>query len=175
MNPTDKEKTAFTDGRRLFQWKRMPFGLRTAPSTFQRMVNLVLASVLGKHSLAYLDDIIIFSKTFEDHLVHLSETLSLLRKAGFKLNIEKCNFCVKELKFLGFLVSSEGISPDPEKVKSILDMNVPMCVKDIRRFLGAAGYFRKHIKDYAKFAESLSRLTRKNSTFLWSPDQDKAF
>lgn len=156
MNEKDKAKTAFSDGSRLWQFKRMPYGLRNAPATFQRAMNTILNPVLGKHALAYLDDIIIFSSSFEDHLLHLDETLTLLNRAGLKLNLQKCNFLVKEIKFLGFLISSKGISPDPGKVKSINDMPIPKDVTEIRRSSGAVGFFRRHIPIFSTIAVPLT-------------------
>ena len=171
----DRPKTAFADGHRLWQFKRLPFGLATAPTTFQRTMNLILTSVLGRHTLAYLDDVIVYSPNFDEHLSHLDETLSLLSKAGLKLNSPKCEFAKSEIKFLGFKVSKDGVSPDPEKVKSIEEMPAPRNVKEVRRFLGATGFFRKHIKAYASIAAPLSRLTRKDTSFVWGKEEENAF
>jgi len=175
VKPEDRPKTAFSDGHRLYQFRRMPFGLCTAPSTFQRTVNLVLSPVLGKHTIAYLDDIVVHSATFEEHIKHLNETLLLLDKAGFKLNLEKCDFAVSNFRFLGYRVTPQGFLPDPEKVKSIEEMLPPKNQKGVRRFLGAAGFFRKFVPKYAKIAAPLTRLTRKDVRFVWGPDQRDAF
>lgn len=175
VNREDRPKTAFTDGHRLFQFKRLPFGLATAPTTFQRSINCILSSVLGRHTICYLDDVVVHSKTFSDHLQHLDETLALLAKAGFKLNIGKCDFAKNTFKFLGFLITPEGIKPDPEKVKAIDAMPPPRTPKGIRRFLGCTGFFRKHIKSYAAIASPLTRLTKKYAKFSWKEEQDKAF
>ena len=171
----DRPKTAFTDGSRLWQFKRLPFGLATAPSTYQRTINLILSSVLGRHSLAYLDDVVVHSSSFSNHLADLDETLALLHKAGLKLNLQKCSIACKEIKFLGFKVGPDGIAPDPEKVASIMDLPQPRNVKGVRRFLGATGFFRRHIKDYAHKALPLTTLTRKGVDFVWSDQCQEAF
>lgn len=175
VKPEDRPKTAFSDGHRLFQFKRLPFGLATAPSTFQRTMNVILSPVLGRHTLAYLDDIVIYSASFDLHLQHLDETLSLLCKAGLKLNLSKCNFVKDKIRFLGFEVSGEGVAPDPSKVTCIAEMNAPKNVKGVRRFLGATGFFRKHIDGYATLAAPLTRLLKKDAPFAWGQEQEAAF
>jgi len=175
VRPEDRPKTAFSDGHRLFQFKRLPFGLATAPSTFQRTMNVILSPVLGRHTLAYLDDIVIYSSSFDLHLKHLGETLGLLSKAGLKLNLSKCNFAKNKIRFLGFEVSGEGVAPDPSKVTCIAEMNAPKNVKGVRRFLGATGFFRKHIDGYATLAAPLTRLLKKDTPFAWGQEQEKAF
>lgn len=105
VHPEDRPKTAFSDGYRLFQFWRLPFGLSTAPTTFQRTMNFVLSSVLGHHTLAYLDDVVVYSRGFSQHLKDLEETLQLLAAAGLKLNIEKCKFAATTINFLGFTSS----------------------------------------------------------------------
>ena len=175
VDPQDRPKTAFSDGNRLYQFRRLPFGLSGAPTTYQRVMNVVLSSVLGKHTLAYLDDVLVYSKTFEDHLVHLDETLTLLNNAGMKLNMEKCEIAKHKIRFLGFQVSAEGVVPDPEKVTSIQQMPAPANPKEVRRFLGATGFFRRHIPRYADVAAPLTRLTRKDVSFVWTSTEEAAF
>ena len=173
--PADRPKTAFSDGHRLLQFVRMPFGLATAPSTFQRAINFVLAPVLGRHTLAYLDDVVVYSQTYEEHLHHLDETLSLLSKAGFRLNHQKCFFATQEFKFLGFRITTEGVLPDPEKVAAIKDMPRPRNVREVRRFLGCSGFFRRHVPKYSDIASPLTKLTKKNEPFKWTAEQEEAF
>jgi len=171
----DRPKTAFTDGARLFQFQRMPFGLSTAPTTFQRTMNVVLSSVLGRHTLAYLDDVVVASKTFESHLNNLAETLALLDEAGMKLNLAKCLFAKHQIEFLGFVVSPDGVLPNPIKVQVINDMKRPRSVREVRRFLGACGFFRRHVQGFASVARPLTQLTKKGVSFTWSPEAEKAF
>ena len=173
--PEDRCKTAFTDGHQLFQWVRMPFGLKTAPNTFQRTLSIVLSPVLGNHCLCYLDDIIIYSNTFQEHIEHLSSVLTLLDKAGLKLNFKKCQLARPEIKFLGFLVSAAGLSPDPEKVEAVTRMPSPKNVQETRRYLGCVGFFRRHIKDFADIAAPLTDVTKKNRPFVWGEAQENAF
>lgn len=135
----DRPKTTFSVGHRLWQFRCLPFGLAIAPTTFQRTVNLVLSSVLGRHTLAYLD-VIVHSSTFEQHLQLLDETLSLMAKAGFKLNREKCEFAKTEITFLGVKIGPQGVSPDPEKVRAIAEMPAPRTTRGVRRFLGTTGF-----------------------------------
>ncbi|XP_069184050.1 uncharacterized protein [Procambarus clarkii] len=171
----DREKTAFSDGVHQFQFKRMPFGLKTAPSSFQRAINYILSIVLGRHSLAYLDDVVIYSRSFDEHLRDLTETPSLLDKAGFKLNINKCTLASQKFKFLGFQVSTDGIRPDPDSCRAIAEMPRPRSARDVRRFLGAAGYFRRHIKGFASITAPLTDLVKKNAKFMWTSEHDEAY
>lgn len=175
VEPADRPKTAFMDGHKLYQFRRLPFGLATAPTTFQRTMNMILGSVLGKHTIAYLDDVVVYSQSFEDHMRNLCETLTLLSEAGLKLNLSKCELVKSSIKFLGFRVSGEGIAPDPDKIKSLSEMPAPKNVKEIRRFLGGAGFFRKHIPNFATIASPLTILTRKDSTFKWGREQEESF
>ncbi|ROT76340.1 hypothetical protein C7M84_005068 [Penaeus vannamei] len=175
LSPDDRPKTAFSDGTNLWQFKRMPYGLKTAGATYQRMINFILSPVLGRHTMAYLDDVVIYSKNFDDHLRHLEETLKLVEQAGFKLNLNKCQFAVQKLKLLGFVVSTNGVTPDPDKVTAIASMPAPRNVKEVRRFLGASGFFRRHVANYATIAAPLTSLTRKDTKFQWGEQQDKAF
>ena len=175
MDPVDKAKTAFSDGYRLLQFTRMPFGLISAPSTFMRAINRVLSPVLGRHAIAYLDDIVVYSNTLQEHLEHLSETLSLMQTAGFRLNRKKCSLAAPEIRFLGFRINREGVAPEPEKVASIAKMPPPTNVKGVRRFLGMTGFFRRHVPNYAKIAYPLNRLTRKEQKFSWGDAEQSAF
>ena len=175
MDPEDKDKTAFSDGHRLLQFTRMPFGLVTAPSTFMRAMSRILTPVLGRHTLAYLDDVVIFSSTFEDHLMHLAETLTLLQDAEFRLNRAKCTLAAPEIKFLGFQINKDGVAPDPGKIAAIRDMPAPQSPKAVRRFLGCTGFYRRHVPDYAGLAHPLFRLTRKDSPFTWGQMEQESF
>ena len=121
MDEGSEEKTAFIVDNNLYEWNRLAFGLTNAPGTFQRLMNHVLRSVVGKFCLVYLDDIIVFSKTRETHLVNLKVIFDLLDQAGLKLGFAKCNFMRTSVNYLGHVISALGISPDPTKIEKIAD------------------------------------------------------
>lgn len=175
VRPKDIEKTAFVCHVGQFEFLRLPFGLCNAPSAFQRLMNKVLAGLLGKTCMVYLDDIVVFSKDPVEHGRHLAEVFDRLRKAGLTLKRSKCSFGRKEVELLGYLVSGEGIRPDPEKVKAILNLAPATEKTEVRSFLGMTGYYRQCIEDYAKIAEPLIRLTRDKEPFYWGEDQEYAF
>lgn len=127
--------TAFTvPGFGLFQFTVMPFGLHSAPATFQRLLDQIIGPELEPRAFAYLDDLILISATFEEHLALLEDVFERLRSAGLKLNKEKCNFCQTELKYLGHIINAEGIGTDPDKIKAIVEFPRPSNVKSLRSF-----------------------------------------
>jgi hypothetical protein len=128
----------------------MPFGLSNAPSTFQRAMNNIFRSVLYKYVLVYLDDIIIYSKTFEDHMNHLRRVFELLQAAGLGFNQTKCEFLKTEIEYLGYVVSKEGITPNNKKIQSILTYPEPKNQKVFGSFLGLASYYRKFVLSFAE-------------------------
>ena len=146
----------------------MPFGLCNAPSTFQRLMEFLLTGLQWSICLIYLDDVIIFSKNFDDHLRRMEEVFGRLREAGLKLKPQKCRFLQKEVTYSGHVVSENGVSTDPSKVSKILDWPIPRNISELRSFLGLASYYRRFIKDFAKIAVPLHRLTEKNKPFVWS-------
>ena len=141
MDPKDKEKTAFITTQGLFEFNVMPFGLMNAPGTFQRLMDRVLQEVKGKFVLVYLDDINIYSKTFEEHLEHLNDVFKRLRAAGLKLGQEKCSFCKSKLIFLGHTISSNGVVPDPAKIEKVQNFPIPRNITELRGFIGLASYY----------------------------------
>ena len=175
LDPDDREKTAFVTHQGLYEFNVMPFGLRNAPSTFQRLMEFVLTGLQWSICLIYLDDVIIFSKNFDDHLRRMEEVFGKLREAGLKLKPQKCRFLQKEVTYLGHVVSENGVSTDPSKVSKILDWPIPRNVSELRSFLGLASYYRRFIKDFAKIAVPLHRLTEKNKPFVWSESCLEAF
>jgi hypothetical protein len=175
MDDTSKAKTAFITPAGLFEWNVMPFGLTNAPATFQRAMDLILAGLKWNICHVYLDDIIIFSSTFEDHLVRLEHVFSALVTSGVKLSLAKCHFCNDELPVLGHVVSKYGISMDPAKVKAITQYPVPTDITTLRRFLGLANYYRRYIKDYSLIAAPLLELLKQNVAFAWNNITQHAF
>jgi len=170
MYQSHSDKTAFVTRRGLFKFKTMPFGLTNAVATFQRLMDLVLAGLNLNICLAYLDDIILFSKNAEEHLQRLELLLQRLSSANLKLKPSKCSLLQTRVSFLGHIMSGEGIATDPQKTELINNWPVPKTVKELRGFLGLAGYYRKFVKDYSKVATPLNALLKKNSPFLWTEE-----
>ena len=175
MQPDDSEKTAFITRRGMYKFKTMPFGLCNAGATFQRLMDLVMSGLNLEVCLVYLDDIILFSTTPEEHLLRLVQVLERLKDTNLKLKPSKCRLFQKEVSFLGHIVSGRGIATDPEKVRLVKEWPVPTNLKQVRGFLGLTGYYRKFVKDYAKIAAPLNFLTRKNATFKWTDECQRAF
>ena len=170
-----RPKTAFVTHCGLFQFRVLPFGLCNAPATFQRLMNTVLAGLIYKTCAVYLDDIVIASPTFEQHLMDLDEVLSRLRAAGLSLKLAKCQFCLSELSFLGYKVTSLGIHPDADKVAAVTEFKVPTNAKHVRQFLGLTGYYRRFVHNYAQIAEPLFALTKQDTPFAWDSSCQSAF
>jgi len=174
VDPEHREKTAFTTGQGLYEFRVMPFGLCNAPSTFQRLMELVLAGLEWDICLAYLDDIVVFGRTFSEHLQRLRTVLSRIKSANLKLSPKKCQFFQQSVSFLGHIISCHGVSTDPTKVESIRKWPVPVDVQELRSFLGLASYYRRFVKGFADIAAPLHKLLQK-CTFTWSEDCDIAF
>ena len=175
MNSESRDKTAFISHAGLYEYNVMSFGLTNAPSTFQRLMSTVLHGLEWKICLIYIDDIIIFSSSFDEHLHRLRLVFDRLRLANLKLKPSKCTFARKSVRFLGFLVSSSGVSPDPDKLSAVQSFPVPTNVRDVRSFLGLRNYYRRFVKDFAKVASPLHRLTRRDVTFDWDNTCHDAF
>jgi len=153
----------------------MPFGLKNAPATFQHFINDVLSDYLDDFVISYIDDILIFSNTIEEHHVHVKKVLKKLLENNLYVKLEKCEFDKSETTFLGYVLSKDGLKMDKEKVKAILDWPVPTNVKEVQSFIGLCNYYRLFIKDFAKIASPIHKLTRKNVPFIWGNDQQNAF
>ncbi|KAJ8028019.1 hypothetical protein HOLleu_30140 [Holothuria leucospilota] len=175
VDPADKNKAAFTSGTGLYEFSVMAFGLCNAPSTFQRLMEQVLSGLHWRTCLIYIDDIIIYARTFDEHIVRLREVIGRLRDAGLKLKPSKCELFRKKVKYLGHVVSEKGVEADPEKVESVVKWPTPRSVKDVRRFIGFCSYYRKFIQDFAYIASPLHMLTRKGERFTWTDECQEAF
>ncbi len=148
----DREKTAFSTPFGLFQNKRLGFGLTNGPSAYCRLVEMILREIPPSMAVGFLDDAVIHSTTFAEHLHHLDKTLATYQRAGLRLSPSKCQFFCSEVEYLGHLISAEGVRPTEGHVRAILDWPMPTFKTEARGFLGAAGYYSSHIKDYAKLA-----------------------
>jgi hypothetical protein len=171
----DEWKTAFRCRYGHFEYQVMPFGLMNAPGTFQAFVNDVLRDYLDDFVVVYLDDILIYSTTLEEHTAQVKKVLQKLQAAGISLKLEKCAFDQQEVHFLGFVIGTNGISMDPAKVAAIREWPTPKSAFDIQVFLGLANFYRRFVKNYSKIAAPLTALLKKNSKFLWSAAAQAAF
>jgi transposase InsO family protein len=175
MDPASEELTAFRTRYGLFQYKVMPFGLTNGPATFQSLINDALRDLLDVTCTAYLDDILIYSEDELQHETHVKEVIERLHKAGLQADIKKCEFGVKRTKYLGFIISTDGIQVDPDKVKVIEDWSYPRTVKGVQSFLGFCNFYRRFIRDYSKIAAPLTQLTRTNHEFSFDDKCIQAF
>lgn len=175
VDERDREKTAFITPDGLYEFKVLPFGLCSAPATFQRMMDTVLSDLKWHSCLVYLDDVVVFSTTFEQHIERLEAVLQAIRTAGLSLKPEKCHFGYEELKFLGHIVSNTGIRPDPDKATAVRLFPIPKTKHDVRRFLGLCAYYRRFVPNFSEIAEPLQRLIKNDVTFIWGPAQSDAF
>ena len=159
-------KTAFVTPFGKWELNMVPFSLAQAPAYFQALISTVLEG-LSHFAIAYLDDIIIFSKNEEEHLQHLEIIFKRLCEAGLKLKRSKCSFMKMHIEYLGHLISEKGIEPMPAKLSAIKEMPAPRNPKEIKQFLGLVGYYQKFIPRFSNIAKPLTRLTRHNTMFEW--------
>ena len=171
----DEFKTAFRTRYGHFEYLVMPFGLKNAPATFQHFINDVLSDYLDDFVISYIDDILIFSNSLEEHHKHVKMVLKKLLENNLYVKLEKCEFDVSETAFLGYIISKDGLKVDPSKIEAILDWPIPTTVKEVQSFIGLCNYYRIFIKEFAAIARPLHKLTRKNVPFVWGADQQKAF
>ena len=155
----------------------MPFGLATAPFTFQRAMELVLVGLTYSICLCYLDDIIIFSNSIDEHCERLRAVLTRFRQHNLRLNLSKCTFAATKVHYLGYMISEDGVSPLPSKVEAVRQIPVAKTVKEVRSFLGLSGYYRRFIKNYSTIAAPLTKLTTKINAkhFEWTLACKNAF
>lgn len=157
----DREKTAFITPHGLYEFVRMPFGLKNAPATFQRFMNEILRDYINKTCVVYLDDILIFSTSLQEHIKAIREIFDILERKNLKIQVDKCNFLKKETEFLGHILTDKGMKPNPDKIKIIEKLELPRTERQIKSFLGTTGYYRKFIKDYSKVAQPITKYLKK--------------
>ena len=155
------EKTAFRTRYGHYEFVVMSFGLTNAPAVFMDLMNRVCRPMLDRSVIVFIDDILVYSKTREQHEEHLRELLGVLKRERLYAKFSKCEFWLREVQFLGHLVNQEGILVDPAKVEAVMQWETPKSPSDIRSFLGLAGYYRRFICDFSKIVVPLTRLTRK--------------
>ncbi len=180
IEESDKHKTAFTVGPLgFFEWNRLPFGLTNSPATFQRLMEMSMGDLYLTQCLLYLDDIVVFSKSFETHLDRLGNVFSRLKEHGLKLKASKCVFFRQEVKYLGHIINQHGIRTDPDKVSAVQNWPVPSNLKELRKFLGFTGFYRKFVRNYAQIARPLYSLMKAENSkakfFPWGEKEQASF
>uniref|UniRef100_A0ABD2XHQ2 RNA-directed DNA polymerase n=1 Tax=Trichogramma kaykai TaxID=54128 RepID=A0ABD2XHQ2_9HYME len=158
-----------------FQFRRLPFGLKCAPMTFQRLMDKLFCSKVEKHVFAYLDDIILVTETFEQHMIWIERVIRTLIDAKLVVNRDKCEFCCQSVKFLGYVLDSSGFRVDSDRVRPIYEYPAPRNVKQVRRLLGMVGWYSRFIKNEAEIKVPLAKLLRKDVVFVWGAEQEQAF
>jgi len=171
-----REITAFSvPGKGLYHFTRMPYGLTGAPATFQRLLDRLIGLEMEPFAFVYLDDIVIVTPTFEEHMIWLRKVLDRITSAGLTVNPDKCEFCRSQVRYLGFIVQREGLTVDPEKTRPILEYPAPRNIKQLRRFLGMSSWYRRFIPQFATLSEPLTRLLKKGKRWGWGDEQVRAF
>ena len=175
MDPDSQSKTAFCTSYGHYEYKRMPFGLKNAPSTFQRMMDQVLSGIQGVELFVYMDDIVVYSSSLEEHANKLKKLLGRLQTAGLTLQPEKSHFLQKQIAYLGHVITQYGVKPDPRKIEAVQKFSRPKTRKNIKQFLGLIGYYRRSIPGFAKLAKPRTHLTKLGVKFHWEKSQQEAF
>ena len=170
-----KNKIAFICHKGLYEFKVLPMGLINSPATYQRILETIMAGKQYERCLIYLDDLIVYSKTFDEHLQRLDEVFERISFANLKFSPKKCFLFSRETKFLGHRVSANGVSTCDDKVVAVKEWPIPTCVKDLRAFLDLASYYRRFIKSFSTIAAPLNKLTEKGVNFRWSSECQTAF
>ena len=148
MDPKDSHKTAFSAPHGRYEFDRMPFGLKTVPATFQRLMDLTLTGLIGTELFMYLDDIVIYANTLEEHEIKFNNSAKRLRKANLHLQPDKCGFLRPDVGYLGHIIGKNGVRPDPKKIIAVKNFPIPKTQKNVKQFLGLAGYYRRFIDGF---------------------------
>ncbi|WVZ69420.1 LOW QUALITY PROTEIN: hypothetical protein U9M48_018208 [Paspalum notatum var. saurae] len=175
MAEEDRYKTAFQTHHGHYEYSVMPYGVTGGPATFQHEMNTVLAPFLRKFAVVFIDDVLIYSKTWDSHLNHLQQVFSALHQHQFKVKLSKCAFAKQEISYLGYVVSYKGVSTDPKKIDTVLHWPVPTSVKELKSFLGLAGYYRKFVKNFGLISKPLNNLLKKGELYVWTVYHEEAF
>ncbi len=175
MEESDRDITTFSTGDGLYKWKVMPMGLKNSSATFQRLMELIFHGMHWTKVCFFIDDVIIFGKTFDQKMANMRDAFTRLRKAGLKVRPDKCQLFCKEVTFLGHIVSREGVKPDPSNIEKVKNWPRPQNVTGLRGWLGLTGFYRKYIKSYAKIAQPLLHLIKKEVPFEWNEECEHSF
>lgn len=175
MHPDDEEKTAFVTSQGLYCYKVMPFGLKNAGATYQRLVNKMFCELLGKTMEVYVDDMLVKSLRAEDHIQHLKESFEILNKYRMRLNPSKCAFGVASGKFLGFMVHHRGIEANPEKIRALLEMKSPVKIKDVQRLTGCIASLNRFIARATDRSLPFFKTLRRGDNFAWTDECEHSF
>ena len=175
IRPEDRQKTAFRTRFGHFEYTVLPMGLCNAPGTFMQLMNQTFADMLDKSVLCFLDDILIFSRTEEEHLQHLRTVLTRLREQELYVKMSKCAFMQREVGFLGHRIGADGLRVAPDKISAVQQWPRPRSVTDVRAFLGLANFYRRFVRDYSRIAMPLTELTKDTVMWRWGPEQQSAF
>lgn len=153
----------------------MPYGVTGGPTTFQGIMNFVLAPFLRKLVVVFIDDLLIYSATWQEHVQHIEAVFQALQQHQLHVKLSKCSFAKQELSYLGHVISSSGVSTDPKKIQIISDSPTPQCVKDLRSFLGMAGYYRKYVRSFGLLSKPLTNLLKKGVVYVWTSEAEASF
>jgi hypothetical protein len=175
IRASDIPKTAFSTRYGLYEYLVMSFGLTNAPTYFMYLMNLVFMPELDKFMVVFIDDILVYSRNEEEHTGHLHVVLQYMREHRLYVKLSKCDFWLKEIKFLGHTISQDGIAVDPHKVQEVMNWKPPTTVRQIRSVLGLAGYYRRFILDFSRIAKPMTELLKKGAKFEWGQKCEDAF
>jgi hypothetical protein len=175
MAPGEEFKTAFQTHHGHFEYRVMPYGVIGGPATFQTVMNVILSSLLRVCAVVFIYDILIYSKTWEDHLQHISVVLTILQKHKFHVKLSKCAFAQQKISYLGHIISSEGVSTDPSKIDIIKAWPQPQNVKELRSFLGMVGYYRRFVSHFGLISKPLTNLLKKSVLYIWTSETESSF
>jgi hypothetical protein len=175
LKPGEEYKTTFQTHCGQYEFRVMAFGLTGAPGSFQGAMNSTSAPYLRKFVLVFFDDILIYSRSYEEHIHHIKLVLELLNRDHWKIKLSKCAFAQRQVSYLGYVISEKGVSTDPGKVSAISQWPTPTSEKELRSFLGLAGYYRKFVKGFGIISKPLTDLLKKNTLFIWTPIHQASF
>jgi hypothetical protein len=175
LKPGEEYKTTFQTHFGQFEFRVVPLGLTGAPGTFQDAMNTTLAPCLRIFVLVIFDDILIYSKTLEEHITHIKIVFQLLSQDKWKIKLSKCVFAQREISYLGHVINEKGIATEPDKITAISNWPSPSSVKELRSFLGLAGYYRKFVRNFGVISKPLTELLKKDARFVWTSCHEESF